>query len=162
MGALSYAVTSFFLVVIIHMICARVFSSVNRVKSFVAAAALIGCGLAVVALCRTSLDIAISSLVLYAFLCELYLFAFTLALGSISANLLVRLRRGSLPLRRLNEHYSGELMTTIRLERLCQSGLLEGDSDGWILTPRGRRLAKVFAKLRRFFRHGHPASKAVA
>jgi len=162
MAALSYAVMSFLLTLITHVACAMVFPSVNRVKSFLVVGALVGVGQVLVALYRWPLEVVVPSVVLYAFLCELYLFAFTLALGSISANLLMRLRHGPLLPRTLNEHYSGELMTRIRLDRLCQSGFLEKNGEGWVPTARARRLAKLFAKLRRFFRHDQAASNIVA
>lgn len=153
MAALSSAGVSFLIAVIVHLLCAYTLPSVNRVKSFLIVGILVGLVLGTLAFQRWSPDISICALASYALLCELYLFAFTLALGSISANLLLRIRERPLPVVSLNQDYSGELMTALRLERLCASGLLQPGADGWVLTNRGRQITECFSSLREFFRH---------
>jgi Na+(H+)/acetate symporter ActP len=96
---------------------------------------------------------AFAAIALYAFLCELYVFCFTLAMSSISATTLVKLRNGPVPVARLTAIYRPSEMVKLRLDRLLQSGFLTMQSGRLVLTERGRRLHATFAKLSGFFDH---------
>jgi hypothetical protein len=89
---------------------------------------------------------------LFGFLCELYLFLFTMISSSVSASLLRTLRRqGSLSIEEVERFYDSKGMVVKRLERMRRVGLL--DPTGEKVTARGRALVSVFGFLRRAFGH---------
>jgi len=95
---------------------------------------------------------------LYAFLSELYIFAFTFAFGSVSAAALVsHLERPG-----ADGVYPGpppEFMIRRRLEGMCASGLLLERDGAYRATRKGRFAALAGRDLREFFRHG-PGDRA--
>lgn len=102
---------------------------------------------------RATVEEILGALLIYAFACELYVFLFTLTLGSVSAQLLVLLAQSPRSPSALDASYSGRDMTERRIERMACNGLIVA-RDGLIeLTGRGRRLVGAFASLRRFFGH---------
>jgi hypothetical protein len=94
----------------------------------------------------------LAAMSLYAFLSELYIFAFTFAFGSVSAAALVS---------HLDKDGAGEggsepppeLMIRRRLEGMCASGLLLEREGGYCATGKGRFAALAGGALRGFFRH---------
>lgn len=94
-----------------------------------------------------------AALLLYAALCELYVFLFTLVLGSVSANIVLRLSRGPLDDRRMNEIYSSVAMIELRIDRLLEKRLLLNDGCRICSSESGQRLAFAFKFLQRFLRH---------
>jgi hypothetical protein len=98
----------------------------------------------------------------YAFACELYVFLVTLVDSSISASLLLLLRRGSCSRAEIDRLSSSRVMVASRLEKLCLNGLLKPAANSYVLTPRGQRLLVLFRALRVFFHRrllpaaGHP------
>lgn len=111
-----------------------------------------GLGLGLYGLGASLGDIVVALLV-FAFASELYLFAFTAVLGSISANILVLALDKPVSDRELVERYSGETMAALRLERARSAGLVRAIQEHLELTPNGRLLAGIFLWLRRFFGH---------
>jgi hypothetical protein len=102
---------------------------------------------------RATVEETLGALLIYAFACELYVFLFTLTLGSVSAQLLVLLAQSPRSPGALDAAYSGRDMTQLRIERMACNGLIVA-RDGLIeLTGTGRRLVGAFASLRRFFGH---------
>jgi hypothetical protein len=95
----------------------------------------------------------LSSLLVYALICELYLFLFTLTISSVSANLLLALRRKALTEEELEEQYDSRKMVAQRLARLEAVGLLGRSGDTLRPTPSGLRATARWAAFRRFFRH---------
>ncbi|MEQ8641162.1 MAG: hypothetical protein RIE31_11265 [Alphaproteobacteria bacterium] len=94
------------------------------------------------------------SALFYAFVCELYIFAFTLVGSSISAGLLLRLRQNPLTVEEIEAAYSPASMVESRLHKMEATGLLERQENGEMrMTERGASLQRAFAMLRRFFRH---------
>ena len=92
--------------------------------------------------------------VLYAFLCELYLFALTFVLGSVSVWLLLVHLDPRLAGPAVAETTGGfAAMTSQRLDRMRQTGLLEFTSESYRLTPKGRMLLRGAQACRRFFGH---------
>jgi hypothetical protein len=98
------------------------------------------------------LDI-IASLVIYAFACELYLFTFTFAAMSVSANIVVTVKSEALPVVELRRIYSGEYMASARLNRSVQAGLIVCSGDLIHMTRSGERFRRLFARARGFFDH---------
>lgn len=127
---------------------------VNRIASFIAVAIPLGVALiAYLTATATTIDIVLSLTMLFALLCEIYVFLFTLTLGSISVNLLVLLKDGAMSLVQLRSIYEGDLMTRRRIERLQNTGLILRGKNGWVLTRRGEMVLCAFRQLRTFFLH---------
>jgi hypothetical protein len=94
--------------------------------------------------------------VVYAFCCELYIFLFTFAMSSITANLLGRLARSNMTDTDIEQLYESRCMVATRLDRLVAVGLIEDGPAGLRLTTEGARMVGIFRRLRRFFRHPQP------
>ena len=94
-----------------------------------------------------------AGLLVFALGCELYLFLSTLSLASISSNILAFLREKPATEGELAARYSGWRMAEIRVERLLAGDFIAPDGDRLRLTPRGRKTARTFHRLRSFFRH---------
>ena len=100
------------------------------------------------------LPVMLAAGVLYAFLCELYLFALTFVLGSVSVWLLLLHLDPRLAGPAAVETTAGfAAMTSQRLDRMKQTGLLEFTGGGYCLTPKGRMLLRGAQACRRFFGH---------
>ncbi|WP_147040745.1 hypothetical protein [Skermanella aerolata] len=99
----------------------------------------------------------IATALCYAFLCELYIFFFTMVGSSISASMLLRLRHGALPEQTVAERYHPKMMVEERIGNLIQVGLMQRTPAGiLILTPQGDKLNSTFRRLQLFFRHTDP------
>jgi len=90
----------------------------------------------------------------FAFLCELYLFLFTLVMASISTKLLLLLRERSLSEADVIAMYDSERMVSLRIARLLTAGFLRESASQLRLTTAGALLATRFLALRTYF--GHP------
>jgi hypothetical protein len=94
--------------------------------------------------------------VVYAFSCELYVFLFTFAMSSITANLIARLSRSDMTDSDIEKLYDSRHMVATRLDRLVAVGLIEDLPSGLRLTTEGTRMVTTFRWLRDFFRHPQP------
>ncbi len=151
---LPLSFVAFVLAIAFHAICMRVFQNANRVISFFLIGSAMGCALVLIVAWRygsTSYEAAGSALC-YAFLCELYVFLFTLSLSSVSANLLARLHRGRMSPAEVEQLYDSHRMVASRIERLRRNGLLQYDSNAVRVTPKGERLLRTLNAMRVFFR----------
>jgi hypothetical protein len=92
----------------------------------------------------------------YAFCCELYVFLFTFAMSSITANLIARLSRYDMTDSDIEKLYDSRHMVATRLDRLVTVGLIEDLPSGLRLTTEGTRMVRTFRWLRAFFRHPQP------
>jgi hypothetical protein len=92
----------------------------------------------------------------YAFCCELYIFLFTFAMSSITANLLGRLSRGCMTDADIEQLYDSRHMVATRLDRLMAVGLIEETPAGLRLTAKGTRMVRTFRHLRQLFGHRQP------
>lgn len=97
-----------------------------------------------------------ASMFTYGFLCELYMFLFTLCMASVSANLIMFVAGGERDISLLAERYDSTDMVQLRLDRLETANLLHRDGDKFSLTPRARFLVAAYRWLRTLF--GHPNS----
>lgn len=141
--------------VALSAVAARFLSGIG-VASFVASAVITGAGLAMLLITAVGVTADLpAALLVYALGCELYLFLSTLSLASISSNILAFLRERPATEGELAARYSGWRMAEIRVERLLAGDLIAPDGDRLRLTPRGRKIARTFHRLRSFFRH-HP------
>jgi hypothetical protein len=87
----------------------------------------------------------------FAFLCEPYLFLFTLVMASISVKLLLLLRDNSLSEDEVIAAYDSERMVSLRIERLVAAGLLCECAKRLRLTASGVLVAARFLSLRTYF-----------
>lgn len=94
-----------------------------------------------------------AGLLTFGFCCELYVFLFTLAMSSVSANLLVNLLQQKMTNSDIDRLYDSRQMVVARLDRLVAVGLLDETSDGMKPTHKGVRMVRIFNQLRIFFRH---------
>jgi hypothetical protein len=92
----------------------------------------------------------------YAFCCELYVFLFTFAMSSITANLIARLSRYDMTDLDIEKLYDSRHMVATRLDRLVTVGLIEDLPSGLRLTTEGTRMVRTFRWLRDFFGHPQP------
>jgi hypothetical protein len=92
----------------------------------------------------------------YAFCCELYIFLFTFAMSSITANLLAKLSRCGMTDADIEQLYDSRHMVATRLDRLVTVGLVEERPTGLRLTAEGARMVRTFRVLRGLFRHPQP------
>ena len=144
----------------LHAIAARLFSTKNRIVLFMAIGFPIGLALGMTMGSHFGwfATQTFAALALFAFLCELYLFLFTLALASISANLLVTLRAGAMDHESIEKLYDSRGMVVTRFNRLVSTGLIQlrslgVEAEGYEVTPRGERLLGILNTLRRIFKH---------
>lgn len=89
---------------------------------------------------------------LFALFCELYIFLFTLVIGSVSAALLIEISSNSVP-HAEPQFLSPKTMLAARLLALSRLGLILRKGDCCIITSKGRLLVRIGRSLRRFFGH---------
>jgi hypothetical protein len=152
---LASALASFLVAIVLHAVTGRIPLIANAVIRFLAAGGAVGLALIAWLVDRYGLASAElwSGAAIYAFLCQLYIFLFTMTLGSISANLLVHLSRGPLRLDEVEQLYAGRRMVEFRIARLIGTSLLAHEAEGLALTPRGLRTVAMYRRLRSFFKH---------
>jgi hypothetical protein len=144
---LAYSALMLVIAVALHAVVSRLWPKGNRVIQFLA------CGTCTGALLIAKLNAApelgrlasTASLATYAFLCELYIFVFTLVTSSVSVSLLFG---GSAELLAPTAD-----MVVKRVERMVGAGLVAREGESLRLTHNGRRLVQVLAAARRVF-HG--------
>jgi hypothetical protein len=145
---------SFAVALALHRIACRLSSKVDRVSRFLLAGGIAGASLVWATSARyglESVETAGAALV-YGFLCELYIFLFTMTISSISSNVLVRLSYQDMHIEEIARRYDSRQMVRQRLERLAAAGLLSRAGSRLTLTPKGARFVATFQSLRRFFR----------
>jgi hypothetical protein len=143
-------------VALLHGLVRHLWPSLNTVGTFCFIAGLAGASLLLrlaMAFGPGSMQL-LAAACLYAFLCELYLFALTFVIGSVSVSLLLvhlDLQHAS----PADSPQSGDYpaMTNQRLERMTQVGLLYCQAGRYRLTRRGRMLLRGFRRCRDFFGH---------
>lgn len=154
------SLVSFILAIIFHAVLSRLVPSANRVFLFLILGTAVGSGLIYLNHINYnffSIETAASAL-LYAFLCELYLFLFTFALASISANLLQHMSIRSLSASEIDAIYDSRKMVLNRYNRLISNGLIVMDSagiegEGFVISPKGLKLLNSLNFLRKIFKH---------
>ena len=140
--------------VVIHGLLSRISMRLDSVRRFLLTGLAIGVVLAILAVALYGITVpGLAAIALYAFLCELYIFGFTLAISSISATTLVILRDGPLQWADLTAIYKPKSMVELRVGRLLQTGILDTESGQLVLTRRGCRLHAAFSALSQFFGH---------
>jgi hypothetical protein len=80
----------------------------------------------------------------YAFLCELYVFLFTLVANSVAVSLLMSISAGCGTPEAVELAYRPDTMVRRRLGQLERSGLIDNTGGRLTLTAAGRRLIRTF------------------
>jgi len=94
----------------------------------------------------------IAAIIWFALVCELYIFLFTLSLGSVSIKILRLLQKAPCQESELNLVYQPKDMVLMRLIRLEHVGLITRNVEGAILlTQRGKSLIKIATFLKSLF-----------
>jgi hypothetical protein len=152
------AVLALMIAVIAHAGLCRESIPVDGVTRFLITGGLVGAGLVwwLVDRYGASAPQTWAGAIVYAFFCELYIFLFTFAMTSITANLLGRLSRCDLTDTDIEQLYDSRHMVATRLDRLIAIGLVVERPKGLQLTSKGARMARTFCHLRGLFRHPQP------
>ena len=154
---------SFGLSVLAHVIVCRTRIALNGVFKFVVVAMPMGALLTILLLKVYGVSLeSWASLLLYALLCELYVFTFTMVGSSVSVSILMRLRAGGRSIEEIERQYSAEYMVESRFSKLVNNDLLAPVNGDYVITDRGKRLLHVFEWLRSFFRHAAPPDASAA
>lgn len=149
------ALAAFVLAVVLHGLVMRVPMRMDSVRRFLLVGTPLGFALVAFALNRFGFTFhGFAAILLYALLCELYLFCFTLVLSSVSATMLIMLRNGPVATRALVAVYDPKKMVQLRLDRLLQNGFLEREKERLAVTAQGMKYHRAFTALRGFFGHG--------
>lgn len=157
MTLLWATITSVFFIaaLVLHAVVCRLPISFDRVLRFIVVGFVLGIFLAW-ALANSAGFLSIemlAGLLLYAFLCELYIFLFTMTISSISSNILVRLFYGPMSINEIGEKYNSLAMVDARIQRLVDTGFLKRTDNNIGITSKGMRLVKILSRLRIFFKH---------
>ena len=154
---IALPLTCFGLLVILHGVWMRIPLRIDSVRRFLLLGIPVGGALVIYSIATFGPTVpAFSAILLYAFLCELYLFFFTLAVSSVSATMLIILRKGPMQASTLERTHDSRGMVKLRLDRLIKNGFIEHKDNRLTVTAKGMRLHQTFSALRRFFRHELP------
>ena len=152
--AITLALAAFALAVLLHGLAMRVSMKLDSVRRFLMVGIPLGLALTAFSLGRFGLTLpGFAAILLYAMLCELYMFCFTLVLSSVSATMLILLRQGPVQASALASVYEPREMVKLRLDRLIKTGFIERASGRFCMTRKGERLHLIFTRLRKFFGH---------
>lgn len=142
------------LAVLLHGLVLRAPLRLDSVRRFLLVGVPLGVALVTVSLARFGPTIAgFAAILLYALLCELYIFCFTLVLSSVSATILIMLREGPVNGTRISSALDPREMVNLRLERMIKNSFIERRVGRLLVTEKGMKLQRAFAVLRRFFGH---------
>ena len=151
---LLWPLASFGFAVVLHGLAMRLPLRIDGVRRFLLVGIPTGGVLAVYSIAALGFTSgAFASILLYAFLSELYVFSFTLVLSSVSVTMLMMLRRGALAPTALTRTYDPRRMVTLRLGWLIKQGLVARNGERLGVTARGMRLHTAFGVLQHFFGH---------
>ncbi len=153
--AIALALGAFALAVLLHGLAMRAPLQLDSVRRFLLIGVPLGVALAAVSLAHFGPTVpGIAAILLYALLCELYIFCFTLVLSSVSATMLIMLREGPVDATRISSACDPREMVNLRLERMIKVGFIERGAAGrFSVSEKGMQLHRAFAVLRHFFGH---------
>lgn len=148
------ALAAFILAVLLHGLVMRAPMKMDSVRRFLMVGAPLGLALVVFALTLLGFSVSgFAAILLYALLCELYMFCFTLVISSVSVTMLILLRQGPIESAGLASTYDPHEMVQLRVGRLIDTGLVERNGGRLAVTVKGAKLHRTFNTLRRFFGH---------
>jgi hypothetical protein len=142
-----------------HAVLCRAPIPLNRVTRFLLVGGLVGVCLVWWLVYRYGVAApqAWAGAAVYAFCCELYVFLFTFAMSSVTANLLAKLSRHDMTDQEIEQLYDSRQMVATRLDRLVAVGLVDEGPGGLSLSPEGTRLVRTFRRVRGLFLHPQPS-----
>lgn len=144
-----YLLITVFVLILIHWMSQFIFQSWGALPRFLLAfifsACMLGLALNTEAL---SLREVCAILVWFFFLSELYVFIFTLSLGSISIKILQLLSARPLAVNELEALYPPASMVSVRFKRLSSAGFIDGSGGILKLTKKGNHLLAIFFFIR--------------
>jgi hypothetical protein len=145
---------SFILAIFLHGLSIKLQMRIDSVRRFLCIGTVIGMNLFLISFLLFSLSSKFfASLAIYAFLCEIYIFIFTLVISSVSVSILIILENNSVQLTEIERLYQSGDMVKLRIQRLINVGYLVREGDNLFLSKRGERLVGKFSLLRKFFNH---------
>jgi len=140
--------------ILLHVVACRLPLPFGSVLRFVMIGSVCGLVAVMVMVAEYGLTADVAGAILaFAFAAELYLFLFTMTLGSVSANVLALLSRAPASPTDIDSLYDDRLMAALRIERLLATGLAQEHGGIISLTPKGEFIARLFAVLRTAFSH---------
>lgn len=157
MAWLFWSLLAFLAAIGLHALLCRLSRGGSTVKKYLAVGMPVG--LVLLALLAWTQGLSPQLLaggLVFALLSELYLFLFTLAANSVTLAILRRLGRAPMDPAGIASEYDSTAMVARRLDQLQAGGLLAFTDQAYRATPQGARLARLFARLRRLFRHEMP------
>ena len=155
MASLAVAGVYFMISVGLYVILSRWMMG-NGVLKFVFCGTIAGLGLILHQWLSGDLSSLVPSVLLYAFICELFIFFIAFVGSSVSVSLLLMLRSHPLSQPEIDRLYADEAMVDERIRKLKMTDFLEEAADPGRLTAKGRALLSGFRMFRRFFRHEGP------
>lgn len=148
------ALTVFVLAVLLHGLVMRFAMQVDSVRRFLMVGIPLGLALAAFSLARFGLALnGFATILLYALLCELYMFCFTLVISSVSVTMLIKLRQGPVADSSLVSVNALDEMVQLRVSRLIKTGFVTQNGGRLAVTAKGTKLHLIFKGLRHFFYH---------
>jgi hypothetical protein len=158
---LLYAPVAVLVLVLMHWVSKFIFPNQGALSRFVLAF-VISAGLLWRQLAAETLSLReMSVIVIWAlFLTELYVFTFTLSLGSVSIKILQLLREKPMTVAEIEACYQPESMVNIRFQRLASVGMIEGTGEAPRLTNRGKYVLAVFTFVQKTLHPPHRAFNA--
>ena len=159
---LALVIVCFALSLGLHAFAARLRPHTNRVVSYAVVALAAGLVLLLALLAAYGPDVRTwAALCLYALGAELYMFLFTMIGSSITARILILLRRRDMTQVEIDAAFPTSGMVEERMRNLLQNQFIRVDGESsFSLTPRGWFLVRWFRTLRGFFRRGPSARHA--
>ena len=149
-----YVVATFAIAFVLHALLCRLSLQGDSVSKFLVAGSSAGLCLVLTLVGLNGFGLSTwAGLLSYALICELYIFLFTLVGNSVSASLLLRMRRGKISMAEIDRIYSSHSMVEERVEALEKNAFITYSPDGWTLTGKGKRVLVLFRTLRRIMRH---------
>lgn len=155
MGWLGCAVGAFAFSVFVQSMTLHFTKLGNGMLAFLIAAVPLGLALMAVLLPAYPANPAWAGILLYAFLCEAWMFVFTSTFSSVSANLVLHLRLRPMRRDEIDQLYDNRQMIRRRINWLGYIQATVENNGRLEPTPKGRKLAALFDALRAFFGHRH-------
>jgi hypothetical protein len=148
----------FVLAVCVHAVVSRARPHANRVVSYGLVGVVMFVALAWAVFEEYGTDVrAWAALGVYALASELYVFVFTMIGSSITARLVVILRKRDMALDEIDAAFPTSGMVEDRMRSLLGNGFIQSDGDaGYSLTRKGWLIVSCFRPLRGFFRRRQP------
>ena len=140
----------FAVVLLLHAVATRLPPTRQTVPKLVVVGGIVAGPCLLAARAVRLVDHDLDGLLLFALLCELYVFCFTLTMNSVSVRLLILLRSGPSPIDTLARHADRESLVARRIDTLTANGFLASGPSGPRITPKGRQTLATFERLRAF------------